>query len=79
MPDHRPAHIGCRSPDECEVDRRALALWPRLDQRALSRCRHDPACVVTLVERRTSLPPSAIWGLLVSRPASDEEVERWFG
>ncbi len=79
MPAHRPFHRGCRSPDECEIDRRALALWPRLDRRALSRCRHDRACVVTLVERRTRLPPTAIWNLLAARPTTREEAETWFG
>ncbi len=39
--------------------RRALALWPRLDRRALSRCRGD-ACIVSQVAHRTSMPPETI-------------------
>ena len=79
MTAHRPRHVGCPSPEQCEVDRRALSLWPRLDRRALSRCRHDLVCVAGLIERRTSLPPTAIRLLLASRPATSEEVETWFG
>lgn len=39
--------------------RRALALWPRLDRRALSRCRGD-ACIASQVAHRTSLPVETI-------------------
>jgi hypothetical protein len=43
---------------------RALALWPRLGRRGLTRVRHDPRRVAALVSRRTTLPPRAILELL---------------
>jgi len=76
---HRPSHVSRGFPDEWEVDRRALALWPRLDHRALWRCHHDLGRVASLVERRTSLPATAIRTVLGSRPTSPDEVETWFG
>jgi hypothetical protein len=79
MAGHRTFHVGCDSPAECEVDRRALTLWPGLDQRALSRCGHDIGRVATLVERRTSLPATSIRELLSYPAASREEAEFWFG
>ncbi len=79
MPPHRPFHIGCPDPEQCRIDRRALSLWPRLDRRALARCHHDPACVVRLVGRRTSLPPTAVWSLLTAPLISATESETWFG
>jgi hypothetical protein len=41
------------------VRQRALALWPRLDRRALSRC-GDTMCIASQVARRTSLPRETI-------------------
>jgi len=83
---HRAYHVGCPRPAECEVDRRALALWPGLDRRALARCRHEVSCIVALVERRSGLPPSAI-RVLLAAPSDGheghlltrEEVATWFG
>jgi hypothetical protein len=79
MRSHRRFHVGCRAPEECEVDRRALLLWPRLDRRALSRCRHSLTCVAGLVGRRTGLPPVTVQVLLGARPPSTTELETWFG
>jgi hypothetical protein len=76
---HRAYHVGCQSPDECEIDRRALTLWPGLDRRALASCRHDAERIVRLVGRRTRLPPTAIRRLLSAPTVSREEVAIWFG
>jgi hypothetical protein len=59
--------------------RRALALWPRLDPRALRRCGHDPRRVAALVSRRTSLPLDTIMVLLTAPRVSHEEAATWFG
>jgi hypothetical protein len=58
---------------------RALAIWPRLDTRALRRCRHDPRRVARLVSRRTSLPIETILAMLTMPRVSDEERATWFG
>ena len=59
--------------------RRALAIWPRLDPRALRRCRHDPRRVAALVSRRTSLPLETIMVLLTAPRVSHDEAATWFG
>jgi hypothetical protein len=59
--------------------RRALALWPRLDTRALRRCGQDPRRVAALVSRRTSLPLETIMVLLNAPRVSQEDVATWFG
>jgi hypothetical protein len=64
---------------EAEYDRRALAIWPRLDRRALRRCRHDPRRIAALVSRRTSLPLESIVYLLIAPRPTDDEVATWFG
>jgi len=46
---------------------RAMALWPRLDRRALARCGGNPARIANYVSRRTRLPAKAIETLL-TRP-----------
>jgi hypothetical protein len=61
------------------VERRALALWPRLDRAALRRCGHDPARIAALIARRTTLPPEAIKQVLLMPTVSDEDVQTWFG
>jgi hypothetical protein len=61
------------------VDRRALALWPRLDRRALRRCGHDPYRIAMIVARRTSLTVEVIVGMLLGPTISDEEAATWFG
>ena len=50
--------------DRCPPQARAMALWPRLDRRALSRCGCDPARIANYVSRRTRLPRKAIETLL---------------
>lgn len=57
---------------------RALALWPRLDRRALRRCANDPACIARLVARRTLLPPEAIL-VILQGGVTDTDRELWFG
>jgi hypothetical protein len=61
------------------LERRALALWPRLDRAALRRCRHDPARIAALISRRTSLSPDAIKQVLLMPSVSDDDVSTWFG
>ena len=60
-------------------DRRALVLWPRLNPRALRRCRHDPRRIARLVSRRTPLTIETILGMLTLPILSPEEQETWFG
>jgi hypothetical protein len=62
-----------------EVDRQALAVWPRLGRRALRRCGHDPRRVAALVSRRTSMPPEVIVSLLTMPTVSRDEAITWFG
>ena len=61
-----------------DTTRRALAMWPRLDRKALSRCAGDPARIATYVSRRTNLPPDIIRAIL-GRSVTDSERELWFG
>lgn len=61
------------------IERRALALWPRLDAKALSRCRHDPVRVARLVAHRTTLSVETIIGMLNMPMVSSQEIETWFG
>lgn len=60
-------------------ERRALALWPRLDRAALRRCRQDPDRIAALVARRTAMPREAIRSLLEMPPVTDDESRTWFG
>lgn len=53
-----------RSLDSCPAQTRAMALWPRLNRRALTRCGCDPACIANHVSRRTRMPKQAIETLL---------------
>lgn len=48
----------------CPAALRAMALWPRLDRRALARCRCDPARIANYISRRTRMPARAIETLL---------------
>jgi hypothetical protein len=67
-------------PTACRaIERRALALWPRLDPTALRRCRGDIDRIVQLVGRRTTLPPEAIRMMLAMPEVTDIEVITWFG
>ena len=47
-----------------DVCARALATWPGLDRRKLTRTRGDPGRVARLIERRTALPREAILAML---------------
>jgi hypothetical protein len=42
------------------LERRALALWPRLNHRALHRCNGNAARIAFQVARRTKMTPKAI-------------------
>ena len=57
----KPSGVAVCAGDVCA---RALAMWPRLDRRKLSRTRGDPRRVARLIERRTALPREAILGIL---------------
>ncbi len=61
------------------VERRALALWPRLDRRALRRCNHDPSRIAALISRRTALPPETIRQILLLPDVTDDDISTWFG
>lgn len=74
----RQAHPG-RSSASVALERRALALWPRLDRTALRRCHQDPARIAALISRRTALSPEAIKQVLLMPSVSDDEVSTWFG
>ncbi|MGO9178675.1 MAG: hypothetical protein ACLQHS_05290 [Candidatus Limnocylindrales bacterium] len=76
---HGAYHDTCRAQAECDLDRRALALWPGLDRRALARCRHEMAPIVRLVARRSSHAPATIRALLMAPLVTREEVAIWFG
>ena len=47
-----------------DVRSRALATWPGLDRRKLTRTCGDPERVARLVERRTTLPRESILRIL---------------
>ena len=46
------------------VERRAMAIWPRLDQRALHRCHGDAARIAVQVSHRTPMTCKAIEKLI---------------
>jgi hypothetical protein len=46
------------------VERRAIALWPRLNHRALHRCQGDPARIAAQIAHRTKMTPKAIVKLI---------------
>ena len=64
---------------ESPLERRALALWPRLDRRALRRCGGDPRRIARFVSRRTTLSIELIIGMLSTPLVSRQEIESWFG
>ncbi len=66
-------------PLEDRIDRRALALWPGLDRRALGRCRHEPRRVAALVCRRTRLEYETVLALLSVPLLAPVEAAMWFG
>ena len=61
------------------IQRRAIALWPRLDRRAIARCGDDARCIVRVISRRTALPPYAIYPILFLPTVSEDEAATWFG
>jgi hypothetical protein len=81
------ADTGATSPDPqrssrshtlAETTRRALAMWPRLDRKALTRCAGEPSCIAAYVSRRTKLPVEIIRAILGSAE-TDAHREIWFG
>ena len=76
LEEHRRQAQGTWGPD---IDRRARSIWPRLDPRALRRCRHNPHLIARLVSRRSSLGVDVIIGMLIGSGVSREESETWFG
>ncbi len=61
------------------LERRALAIWPRLDRSALRRCHSDAHRIAALVARRTTMPPEAILNVLTMPAVTDDEIDTWFG
>jgi hypothetical protein len=49
---------------EDRIERRAMAMWPRLDHRALRRCHGDTARIAVQVSRRTKMTRKAIETLI---------------
>ena len=61
------------------LERRAMALWPRLDRAALRRCHNDARRIANLVARRTTMPPEAILNVLTMPRVEDGDIDTWFG
>ena len=70
---------GLASSGVATLERRALALWPRLDKAALRRCGNDPSRIAALISRRTSMPPEQIVQVLVMTIPAREDAGTWFG
>ncbi len=51
----------------CPAVLRAMAIWPRLDRRAMARCGCDTARLARYISHRTRMPASSIETLL-NRP-----------
>jgi hypothetical protein len=51
-------------------ERRAMAIWPRLNHRALHRCHGNVARIAAQVAHRTKMTPKAIETLLADRQPS---------
>jgi hypothetical protein len=68
-----------RSEGPGALERRALALWPRLDRAALRRCNNDARRIAALVARRTTMPPEAILNVLTMPRVGDDDIDTWFG
>jgi len=70
-------------PDAAALERRALAIWPRLDRAALRRCGDDPQRIAALISRRTAMPPEQIVQVLVMAggpgDTAGDEAGTWFG
>ena len=76
--DARPLGRSRSAAPRSNLKERALALWPRLDRRALRRCSDDPVRIARLVARRTLLPPETIIEIL-GGGVTDTDRELWFG
>lgn len=63
----------------CRYYERALAIWPRLDRRALTRVACDPHRIARVVARRTSLSIEAILALIMGPMVGPIDVQTWFG
>lgn len=63
------------TPAGVDVRSRALAMWPGLDRRKLTRTRGDPRRVALLVERRTALSRESILWILEGRPCEEGDTE----
>jgi len=61
------------------IERRALALWPRLDRAALRRCHNDAHRIAALIARRTTMPPEAIYNVLTMPAVAADDIDTWFG
>ena len=61
---HDPQIRSSRQQNWCAAQLRAMALWPRLDHRALARCGCDPARIALYVSHRTRMPVKAIETIL---------------
>ena len=68
-----------RSEGADALERRAMALWPRLDRAALRRCHSDARRIAALVARRTTMPPEAALNVLTMPRVADDEIGTWFG
>ena len=62
--DVRAQRPGQKAQVWCPAQMRAMALWPRLDRRALARAGCDPARIANYISRRTRIPARAIETLL---------------
>jgi hypothetical protein len=62
--DVQPQTRGARQPNWCAAQMRAMALWPRLDRRALNRCGCDPARLAVYISHRTRMPVKSIETIL---------------
>ena len=65
-----------RGQDPCPAQVRAMALWPRLDRRSLSRCGCDPSRIANYVSHRTRMPATAIEALISESPNVETSAER---
>jgi hypothetical protein len=67
------------APSARTMAERAVAIWPRLDRRALAACGSDARCLATYVARRTSLPLETIVAILEQPEQVTVEASNWFG
>ncbi len=76
----RPTSLETHRRIPSALHQRALALWPRLDRRVLSRCGSDVHRIARYVSRRTSLSVDAIEAILErGHTPDDDDIRLWFG